>query len=125
MSLDVYLRGPAEQVACTCSHCWDDHMREDREEFFQANITHNLNKMAREAGIYEACWRPEEIGITKAEQLIEPLEHGIERLKAEPERFKQFNPSNGWGDYDGFIQWLENYLAACIEHPNAEITVSR
>jgi hypothetical protein len=100
-------------------------MREDRERFFQSNITHNLTEMAHEAGIYEACWRPEEIGITKAEQLIEPLKQGIERLKAEPERFKQFNPSNGWGDYDGFVRWLENYLAACIEHPKADVSASR
>lgn len=92
---------------------------------YDNNITHNLVDMAKAADLYTCCWRPEEIGITKAEQLIEPLKQGIERLKAEPERFKQFNPSNGWGDYDGFVEWLENYLAACIDHPNAQISVSR
>ena len=29
-----------------------------REEVYGANITHNLGKMAAEAGIYEALWRP-------------------------------------------------------------------
>ena len=29
--------------------------------------------MADEAGIYKYLWSPEEIGITKAEQFIEPL----------------------------------------------------
>jgi len=37
---------------------------------FEANITHNLNRMAQAAGIYEALWCPDEIGITKAAQLI-------------------------------------------------------
>jgi hypothetical protein len=36
----------------------------ETECVFDANITHNLNKMADAAGIYEACWRPEEIGAT-------------------------------------------------------------
>ena len=53
---------------------------------FDANITHNLCAMAEEAGIYKACWRPEEIGITKAAQLIEPLRNGIARVIAQGER---------------------------------------
>ena len=60
MSLDVYL-SPRK-----CRHCGH------AQEGYSSNITHNLGAMAREAGIYEACWRPEEIGITKAAQLIEP-----------------------------------------------------
>jgi len=125
MSLDVYLKGPAKPVPCECSYCGDEHTREDRDEFYQDNVTHNMTDMARAADLYKCCWRPEEIGITKAEQLIEPLRQGIERLKAEPERFKQFNPSNGWGDYDGFVAWLERYLAACIEYSDADVGVSR
>src|SRR5262245_15711215 len=92
---------------------------------FEANITHNMIDMAKVADLYQCCWRPEEMGITKAQQLIGPLRQGVERLKADPERFKQFNPSNGWGDYDGFLGWLENYLAACVEHPDADVDVSR
>lgn len=95
------------------------------EEVYQANITHNLNKMAGAAGIYETCWRPEEIGITKAGQLVPLLTDGLRRLKAQPDYFKQFNPSNGWGDYDGFLQWVKEYLEACEEHPEAEVRVSR
>lgn len=125
MSLDVYLKGPVVEVSCTCTRCWNEHTREEREEYFQGNITHNLNAMAAEAGVYDVCWRPEENGITKAEQLIEPLKKGLERLKAEPERFKALNPSNGWGDYDGLVEWLEAYLAACVENPNADVRASR
>ena len=114
MSLDVYLRSPK---CPTCGH--------SEIEYFDANITHNLGAMAREAGIYEACWRPEEIGITKAAQLVTPLRTGIEQMKADPARFEKLNPSNGWGSYAGFLPWLEKYLAASEEYPDAEVYVSR
>ena len=53
-------------------------------EVYWANITHNLNSMADEAGIYKHLWRPEEIEITKAHELIEPLRTAIDAMKAEP-----------------------------------------
>ena len=49
---------------------------EEGEKIYWANITHNLNKMAGEAGIYEALWRPEEIGVKVAADLIPILEKG-------------------------------------------------
>jgi len=107
MSLDVYLRA----VRPT--------------EVFQANITHNLGAMAKAAGIYAAVWRPEYIGVTKAADLIEPLRTGIATLKANPAYFKTFDAPNGWGLYENFVPWLEKYLAACIENPDADISVSR
>lgn len=94
-------------------------------EVYSANITHNLGEMAKEAGIYEACWRPEEIGITKAAQLIEPLRNGIAQMKADPARFEKLNSPNGWGLYENFLPWLENYLAACEANPDAEVSAWR
>lgn len=92
---------------------------------FEANITHNLNTMAEAAGIYKHVWRPEELCITKASQLIEPLRDGIARMKADPAKFEAFNAPNGWGLYENFLPWLERYLAACEEFPDAEIRVRR
>ena len=94
-------------------------------EVYSANITHNLGKMAEEAGIYMPLWRPEEIGITKAGQLIEPLTEGLAKLKADPEKFVKHNPSNGWGNYDDFLPWIERYLQACKENPDAAVRVWR
>lgn len=113
MSLDVYLE-PAK-----CSHCG----RSDRG--FTSNITHNLWAMANEAGIYGIVWHPDENGITTARQLIEPLRKAIADMKADPERFKRFNASNGWGLYEHFIPWLEEYLQACEKMPDAGVSVSR
>lgn len=107
MSLDVYLTAVK---SCTV---------------FDANITHNLNRMAEAAAIYKHLWRPEEIGITKAAQLIEPLKAGLALMKSDPERFRAFNASNGWGTYEQFIPWIEKYLAACEENPDASVSISR
>lgn len=107
MSLDVYLT------------------RTQPTEVFEANITHNLGKMADEAGIYKHLWRPEELGITKAGELIEPLRAGLELMKSDPERFKKFEPENKWGTYKCFVPWIEAYLEACIQYPDADVRTSR
>jgi hypothetical protein len=98
---------------------------EENKEVYWANITHNLGKMAGEAGIYEALWRPEEIGATKASDIIPILEKGFEDMKAKPEYYKQFDSPNGWGLYVHFLPWVESYLNACREYPDAIIEVSR
>jgi len=100
------------------------HTEED-EELFSKNITHNLNIMAGEAGIYTHLWRPDELGIENAYALIEPLKQSLKILKANPERFKKFNPYYGWGDYEGLVEFMEDYYNACVKFPNAKIEVSR
>lgn len=97
----------------------------ETDTVFHANITHNLGMMASAAGIYQYVWRPEEIGITQARQLIEPLEKGLSLLKREPDTFKKLNPENGWGTYDGFLPWIQRYIDACIEYPDAAVSVCR
>lgn len=97
----------------------------ETDKVYSANITHNLNTMAGEAGIYEHLWRPDEINITKAKELIEPLREGLHKLKSEPEKYKAFNPSNGWGSYEGLVRFVSNYLDACYENPEADVSVSR
>lgn len=98
---------------------------EEGDEVYSANITHNLGRMADEAGIYQCLWRPDEIGISKASQLITPLRDGLALLQTEPERFRKFNPPNGWGTYEGLIEFVRNYLAACERYPDAEVSVWR
>lgn len=94
-------------------------------EVFSVNITHNLATMAKEAGIYEHLWRPDEIGQTKASDLISPLANGLAILRASPEKFRALNPYNGWGSYEWLVSAVEKYLAACLENPDAEVSVWR
>lgn len=125
MSLDISLVGPEKEVPCICCGCGNEHTKEEREKFYDGNITHNLGAMAEAAGIYKLLWRPEELGITKAGQIIDPLRSGVELLNSDPERFKKFNPSNGWGSYESLLAFAATYLAKCSIHPEAEISVCR
>jgi len=103
----------------------DVYLEIDGKEVFWANITHNLNSMAEAAGIYQHLWRPEEIGITKAAQLVTPLFDGLERLKKFPQVFSVLDSPNGWGLYENFVPWTERYYRACCEYPAADVSASR
>jgi len=94
-------------------------------DVYTANITHNLTGMANEAGIYQHLWHPEELGITKAQQLIEPLQQSLILMRRESWRFKKLNAKNGWGTYEDFCKFVMDYLTACTEHPNADVSVHR
>ena len=115
MSLDVYLTMSVDAGG-----------REPRVvELYWANITHNLTAMAKEAGIYKHLWRPGELGITTAQELITPLADAVELMRADPARFEASNPPNGWGVYKIFVPWVAKYLEACREYPKASVSVSR
>jgi len=92
---------------------------------YSDNITHNLGNMAKEAGLYYPLWRPEEIGLTKAAELLPFFDAGLLALKNEPAKFIRCNPANGWGTYECFVKFVEDYREACLQNPNAEIRVCR
>lgn len=150
MSLDIYLRikgavqnpaGPRiyirddGQIKEISLAEWDTRFpdrepvtvveREDTDCIYRANITHNLATMATHAGLYQPLWRPEEMGVTQARQLVDRLQAGLRRLQADPGYFRTFNPSNGWGTYEGLVQFTADYMAACERWPDTEVSVSR
>ena len=119
MSLDVYLYREYH-----VSYDGGKTLESREECIFHANITHNLNRMAQEVGFYGELWRPAELGIIKAEQLIKPLTKGLEKLKEDPVRFSRFNAPNGWGVYDNLVEFTSNYLEACKEFPKTTVYTS-
>lgn len=104
----------------------DVHLIDEKgDQVYWSDITHNLNKMAEAAGIYKHLWRPEEIGITKAGELIEPLREGLHKMIDNPSTFKIHDAANGWGRYGDFVPWVAEYLEACVKNPTATVEVSR
>lgn len=103
-----------------------EQLEDDFEEakLSSLNITHNLNNMAKAVGLYEVLWRPEEIGITTASQMIVPLEKGVNELVANPDKYKAFNPVNGFGSYEDFVDFCKSVLRNCCEYPDAVIEAS-
>jgi hypothetical protein len=135
MSLDFYL-----------------HYKIDRNriEVFSRNITHNLNEMAGEAGLYIALWYPFKLKISTevlvgwfdvgndsledefenqvtvyAYELIDKLNEGLNELKLNPNHFIKFEAENSWGTYGAFVKFVEDVLSACEKYPNAIVEVSR
>jgi len=104
---------------------------------FSQNITHNLGKMAREvkyglewAGVadlslYDVLWRPDEHGFVYAREIADLLDIGWNILLSDPERFKQFNPENGWGSYEGLCDFVYEYRNACWDNPESVFRISR
>lgn len=146
MSLDVYLNIPNAgadgtgifirengQVRQMTRTEWNERfpdrepivVERDSDCVYQSNITHNLGKMAGHAGLYLPMWRPDEIGIIYAHQLIEPLRAGLDALLRDPDFMKLSNPENGWGNYDNLVEFTRQYLAACEKYPYAEVSVWR
>jgi hypothetical protein len=98
---------------------------------FSMNITHNLGKMAGavvlENGktLYEVLWRPEEHNYFTASDIASLLHEGMVKLISSPEEYKRYNPENGWGEYDGLVNFVREYYNACLVNPEAELRVSR
>lgn len=80
------------------------------------NPTYNLAEM------FAAALRTKSIrdleGKTGAET-AQQLREAVDDMRARPEHFEQFNPPNGWGDYDGAVETLEWMLGAALSHPKA------
>ena len=116
-----------------------------RESLYSSNITHNLGKMADEAGIYEALWRPyqlkegydipkddykaeweyEDANPVRAYEISPIIEKGLEDMKKRPKHYEKFNSSNGWGMYHNFVPWIEQYLEALKKHPESFVECDR
>lgn len=120
MSLDFYL-----YKSIKCEFCGKYQKETKGEKLLSNRVTHNLKKMAMEAGIYKCLWRPEENGFEKAEDLIPVLKNGIEKMRACPDKFKKLNPANGWGSYEEFLLFAEKIYECAIENKNAIIDVWR
>ena len=126
MSLDVMLKSEEPTIVeCKCSECDHVHSKAVFEYYYDANITHNLNKIAQNCGLYVALWRPENLNYKYARDLIAPLTEGIKRLTENLDTLRQYEPKNGWGTAENLLSFACEYRIACELHPDAEISVSR
>lgn len=101
-------------------------------EVYTSNITHNLSKMAEQVVVWpsnltlrDVLWYPREKGLYYARDISELLDEAFNILLAEPDRFKTYNPENGWGNYENLVSFVYNYRNACWDYPEAEIGVSK
>ena len=53
--------------------------------------------------------------------MIVTLETVIKELETNPEKYKAYNPPNGWGNYDIFVSFCRSVLQTCRENPDSVI----
>lgn len=57
-------------------------------------------------------------------QEAEPIiAKAVENMQKNPTKYKAMNPENGWGNYDGFLRYVEKLLKECRANPKCTIGV--
>lgn len=87
---------------------------------YSRNHTSNTSGMWRAAGCDIA-----EFHDKPASEFAAALAPAIEKLKATPEEFRQYEPANRWGTLDSTIEFLSDLLDACEKHPKTTVSVWR
>jgi hypothetical protein len=85
-----------------------------------ANYTHNVIGMWEKAGAYEALY---ESAGKMAGEVVEALEKGVADMESKPGEYILLNAKNGWGTYPTALKFLQEFTAACKQHPKAIINV--
>lgn len=83
------------------------------------NYTYNVSGMFRKAGIESL----NDLEGKKCSDLIPMLSKAADAMKADPEAYRAMNPSNGWGNYEGALEFLCWILEQCQRHPKATLHV--
>jgi hypothetical protein len=110
MSLDIWLTVDVD-TGGTVPH---------RVELYSANITHNVNDMWMEAGVYDALYNSEG---DEAGKHLQVLAKGIKDMSENPEKYEAMDSPNGWGSYKHALPWLQKWYVACYSHPKAIIGI--
>lgn len=100
-------------------------------DFFHLNLTHNLTEMASRCRVigtcnydsdsavvtlYDLLWHPSEELNIKVPNLdyLEDVMACYKNLLQNPEFFKMYNPTNGWGTYEQLCNGTKEYLNALV-----------
>jgi hypothetical protein len=89
------------------------------------SLTHNLSPMASAVSplFYTALWHPETLPLqypsiydkprsfANPEEIITIIESGLITLKSDPDEYKKYEPSSGFGTYQELVHVVEEYLA--------------
>lgn len=86
------------------------------------NITHNLAKMWKKAGVYDSLYSSDK---KTAKEVLPILKKGLIKMIDNPEKYKQFNSPNGWGTYKDALPWLMELIVEFEKNPDGVIEISK
>ncbi len=84
------------------------------------NMTSNVAPMWRHAGANLA-----EFDGKTAGAMGPLLDAAIVRMMVNPDTYRAMDPPNGWGDYEGCLEFLRELRDEFNRHPNATVRVCR
>jgi hypothetical protein len=116
MSLDLFARLPKVKLGeaecyCTPVNIGDLSMFTDGA-IHLGNITHNLNKMALQVpvseslNLYDVLWESQEQFGGDIDKLRPMWDNGLHYMLAHRDELEKYNPENGYGNYDIFVEFL-------------------
>lgn len=83
------------------------------------NHTSNTAAMIKEVcGSYPSAWN----GV-RCSELLPVLTAGCKELRAYSQKYRQFEPENGWGTVETTLEFLDAIRKACEEYPTAVLEV--
>ena len=80
--------------------------------------TYNLTPMWRKAG---ACQLTRDFDDRSCEDLAPVLAAALDHALAHPDEYRELNPANGWGDYEGFVEVLSRFAELTSLHPRGVV----
>jgi hypothetical protein len=97
------------------------HSVEQSLELYDRNVTYNLSPMFYKAFDLEDGIR----GLDKmlCSEAAPHIEEAIRRMTTDKDEYVKLNPENGWGTYDGAMEFLNEWFDAVREHPKARVYV--
>ena len=111
MSYDVYLMADLDTGAAT------GPLRITVEEI--GNYTFNVGGMWRKALGHSLM----ELNDRNAGDTLPALDKAVAEMESNPEEYEAMNPPNGWGSYEGALNFLRRLQTGCKEHPKTKIVV--
>ncbi len=113
--MSLYIDLVIKDKKIRCSNCGHVVGIKKRDFVYSGKIEFNLIKTAKKAGFWY-LWGHRESKIIYAVELVQSLTDGLVLLKSN----QKFNLSNK--DYNRLVKFVEEYLQACREYPDAIIS---
>lgn len=90
-------------------------------EIEHLNYTYNCGPMFSKAN--KGVGLSEALDSKQARDVEFILRAVVSEMVSNPSTYKELNPKNGWGSYEGFTKFLFDFAEECSKYPNATVSI--
>lgn len=105
---------------------YDIYLEIDTGAEYPATVVDCGNYTSNVSGMWKKALgeRLAEFDGRNAGESVPLLDAGIKAMSSSPDEYREMNPANGWGSYEGALTYLVDLRSYCAEHPKTTIRVS-